>query len=64
MNPESSNFYLMVKLKIIKTLNIDHKKMKSKRSPQIVGGLSNPGKMPCPGWSIPAIHCITAQSLD
>ena len=37
--------------------------MKVKEALQIVGGLSNPGKMPCPGWSIPAIHCITGSKL-
>lgn len=28
-----------------------------------VGGLSNPSKMPCRCWSIPAIHCITGSKL-
>jgi len=28
-----------------------------------VGGLSNPGKMPGPGWSISAFRCVTGSAL-
>ena len=37
--------------------------MKVKEALQIVGGLSNPGKMPSFGWSIPAELCKTGSKL-
>ena len=30
---------------------------------ELVGGLSSPSKMPCHGYSIPAVHCITGSKL-
>lgn len=37
--------------------------MTSNEAWQIVGGLSSPSKMPCHGYSIPAVHCITGSKL-
>ena len=37
--------------------------MTLKRAKQITGGLSNPSKMPCRGYSIPAQACITGSKL-
>lgn len=34
-----------------------------KQAEAAVGGLSNPDKMPCFGWSIPAIHCRIGSRL-
>ena len=37
--------------------------MKTKQALEIIGGLSNPAKMPCKGYSIPAVHCQTGSKL-
>ena len=37
--------------------------MKTSEAWEIVGGLSEPSKMPCYGYSIPARHCQTGQKL-
>jgi len=37
--------------------------MKTKQALETIGGLSNPAKMPCKGYSIPAVHCQTGSKL-
>ena len=37
--------------------------MLKKEANEIVGGLSAPGKMPCPSINLPAVACITGQIL-
>ena len=37
--------------------------MNTKQALETIGGLSNPAKMPCKGYSIPAIHCQTGSKL-
>ena len=37
--------------------------MLKKEANQIVGGLSAPGKMPCPSINLPAVACVTGSKL-
>ena len=37
--------------------------MLKKEANKIVGGLSAPGKMPCPSINLPATACVTGQIL-
>ena len=37
--------------------------MLKKEANEIVGGLSAPGKMPCPSINLPAVACVTGAKL-
>ena len=37
--------------------------MLKKEANEIVGGLSAPGKMPCPSINLPAVACVTGSKL-
>ena len=37
--------------------------MLKKEANEIVGGLSSPGKMPCPSINLPAVACVTGAKL-
>ena len=52
-----------MKINPLITLAIQSPGLDHKRAAGIVGGLSNPSKMPCFGLSIPAKKCITGKKL-